>query len=162
VTRPKSLCPTCGGRRALAAERCPTCTKPRSGILPRDLRKFYLVLFARFGYWPRSLFLFVNAVDAQLAAEGDAARAVYLERVRPIEARSAWSEWGLVPPPDVQPPPTYPPFVSPSEVVVQSTEPVKAVRPWEPDMSRTCGGCGQPSVVLGTCGICGKEKYHAE
>lgn len=29
---------------------------------------------------------------------------------------------------------------------------------WEPDMSRTCRGCGCKSVVDGRCGICGTRK----
>ena len=31
-------------------------------------------------------------------------------------------------------------------------------RPWEPDMSQTCRGCGQKAIVDGTCTLCGSKK----
>jgi hypothetical protein len=31
-------------------------------------------------------------------------------------------------------------------------------KPWVPDLSKTCGGCGQKAVTDGRCTICGTVK----
>lgn len=62
--------------------------------------------YARFGTWPPYF-----VIPSEMYEEGRKARAFYLEQIKPVEDRSTWSEWGLVPPPDVEPRPTFPPFV---------------------------------------------------
>ena len=111
MAKRKPPCATCQGTQALATERCPVCTSKRSGILPRETRKLYLELFARFGQWEPGLFLFVNAVPPDLRAEGERARALYLAKVQPILDRSEPGEFGMIPPRDVLPAPTFAPFV---------------------------------------------------
>ena len=156
-------CPFCRGTGALEAERCPVCTKPRSGILPRDLRMMYLRLYARFGRWEPGLFCFIDSVDDKLASEGLVGRRFYLEKVQPVEERATWSEWGLVPFGSDRPSgptlglsgPTFPPFVSGATPVLQMNECV--ARQWEPDMSRTCHACGC-KMESATCGKCGAKK----
>ena len=97
MAKRKPPCATCQGTQALATERCPACTSERSGILPRETRKLYLELFARFGQWEPGLFLFVNAVSPDLRAEGERARALYLAKVQPILDRSEPGEFGMIP-----------------------------------------------------------------
>jgi hypothetical protein len=159
MAKRKPPCGTCGGTGALPAERCPACTKPRLGTLPRETRKMYLELYARSGRWEPGLFLFVNAVSPELRTESDRARKFYLEKIKPIEDRSEWSEWGLVPPKDVLPAPTFAPFVPalrPSQGgpgVVYERGSVRV------DLSRTCPGCGQKTIgKLGVCSLCGMVK----
>ena len=149
MAKRKPPCATCQGTQALATERCPACTSERSGILPRETRKLYLELFARFGQWEPGLFLFVNAVSPDLRAEGERARALYLAKVQPILDRSEPGELGMIPPRDVLPAPTFAPFVP-------------AMRPSQggPGVEvRECGGCGQKTVdKIGVCSICGTFK----
>ena len=71
--------------------------------VPRALCSFRSV-----GAW---LFLFVNAVSPDLRAEGERGRALYLAKVQPILDRSEPGEFGMIPPRDVLPAPTFAPFV---------------------------------------------------
>ena len=52
------------------------------------------------------------------------------------------------------------PLVRLGVIPIRSLRPdrVTIVAPWEPDMSRTCPGCGCKSVVEGTCTKCGAVK----
>lgn len=156
----KPPCATCKGRRALEAERCPDCTKPSSGILPRDLRKLYLGLYARTGRWEAGLFCYVNAVSPELRADGQKARDFYLMRVKPVEDRSEATPDGLVAPPDVLPAPTFPPFVSTTSVQTQIA--FRETKPISIDLSKTCPGCGCKAIgKLGVCSVCGTVKVVA-
>jgi hypothetical protein len=75
------------------------------------IREMYVTLYGRSGRWEEGCLDLVGTVVDEQQREGDAARANCLDVIKPIEDRSTWSEWGLVPPPDVQPPPTFAPFV---------------------------------------------------
>jgi hypothetical protein len=160
MAKRKPPCGACAGTGALAAERCPECTKPRLGTLPRETRKLYLELFARSGRWEPGLFLFVNAVSPELRTEGEKARALYLAKVQPILDRSEPGEFGMIPPRDVLPAPTFAPFV-PAMRPSQGGPgvEVREYRGIRIDLSKTCGGCGQKAVdKLGVCSLCGTFK----
>ena len=159
MAKRKPPCATCQGAQALATERCPACTSERSGILPRETRKLYLTLYARFGRWEPGLFCFVNAVSPELRADGEKARVFYLDKVKPVEDRAEATPWGLVAPADVLPAPTFPPFVPASRPSQGGPGVFRERGSVRVNLSRTCGGCGQkPIGKLGVCPICGAVK----
>ena len=81
---------------------------PPAPVFPRELRVWALTHYARFGTWPSPIA--DHAIPEELGTAAMRARALYLSTVRPTEERSTWSEFGLVPPSDVSPAPTFAPF----------------------------------------------------
>jgi hypothetical protein len=120
----------------------------------------YLKLFVRSGRWEPGLFLFVNAVSSELRAEGEKARALYLAKVQPVLDRSEPGEFGMIPPRDVLPAPTFAPFVPPMRPSQGGPGvEVREYRGIRIDLSKTCAGCGQKTVdKLGICSLCGTSK----
>ena len=81
---------------------------PPAPVFPRELRVWALTHYARFGTWPSPIA--DHAIPEELGTAAMRARGFYLSTVRGVEERASWSEFGLVPPADVSPPPTFAPF----------------------------------------------------
>jgi len=92
-----------------------TATPPVAPVFPRELRVWALTHYARFGTWPSPIA--DHPIPEDLGTAAMRARAFYLSTVRPVEERSSWSEFGLLPPPDVSPTPTFAPFRPGPELV---------------------------------------------
>jgi hypothetical protein len=85
-----------------------TATPPPAPVFPRELRVWALNHYARFGTWPSPIA--DHPISEELGTAGMRARGFYLSTVRPAEERAIWGEWGLVPPTDLLPVPTFAPF----------------------------------------------------
>lgn len=83
-------------------------TPPTTVTFPRELRVWALTYYARFGAWPSPVA--DHPIPEDLGTAAIRARAFYLSIVRQVEERSEWSEYGLIPPSDVSPSPTFAPF----------------------------------------------------
>jgi hypothetical protein len=100
--------------------------------------------YARFGVWGQDLLIRLRGapVPPALINEGVIARARELADQAIRDARPS----GLLPEEEVE-------LAAPTRIEVER-------RAWQgPDLSATCSGCGQKTVVDDRCTLCGKVKF---
>lgn len=113
-------------------------------LLGPMVRELAVKHYARFGVWGQDLLLRLRGapVPPALVNEGVIARAKELADQATRDARQS----GLLPEEEIE-------LAAPAVFHVER-------RAWAgPDMSFTCGGCGQKKVVDGHCTLCGKVKF---